>query len=156
MNQDDEITRRDFFAAVGHATLLIGAGSLGILSLDYLSPNVLLEPLAEVNVGRPEIYPPDSVTLLSKHKVFIVRSPEGPFHALSAVCTHLGCLTKYRTKERDIACPCHGSSFNATDGLVRSGPAPSPLHNLKLTLSERNELWVNRNVIVKPGTRLKV
>lgn len=154
--ENGDLTRRQFFARVGHVTLLLGAGSLGLLSLNYLSPNVLLEPPAEVNVGRPDLFPPGSVTLLAQHKVFIVRSADGPFHALSAVCTHLGCLTAFWAGAGIIACPCHGSRFNPADGRVIAGPAPRPLPSLKLELSDRNEIWVNRSVIVEPGAILKV
>jgi len=150
------LNRREFLAATGHAALLIGLGGLGVLSLDFLSPNVLLEPPAEVNIGHPDQYSPGSVTLLAEHKVFIIRAPDGPFHALSMVCTHLGCLTGYRTGAGMIVCPCHGSRFNPADGSVMGGPAPRPLPNLKMTLSERGELWVNRAEVVEPGTVLKV
>ena len=156
MDENGDITRRKFFATLGHLTLLAGAGSLGLLSLNYLSPNVLLEPPAEANVGRPDLFPPGSVTLLPKQKIFIVRSAEGPFHALSAVCTHLGCLTAFWAGAGIIACPCHGSRFNPADGSVIAGPAPHPLPSLKLELSDRNEIWVNRSIIVEPGTILKV
>lgn len=148
--------RRLFLTRLGHATLLIGAGGLGVLSLDFLSPNVLLEPPAEVNIGRPDEFAPETVTLLSRHRVFIVRSPQGPFHALSAVCTHLGCMTGYRASSGIIACPCHGSRFDPADGSVLSGPAPVPLPTLELRLSEQGFLWVNRTVRVEPGTILKV
>jgi Rieske Fe-S protein len=45
--------------------------------------------------------------------------------AFSAKCTHQGC-----TVEPDgakLACPCHGSVYEATTGKVLRGPAPAPL-----------------------------
>ena len=151
---DDD--RRMFLTRLGHAALLVGMGGLGVLSLDYLSPNILLEPPAEVNVGRPDEFTPGTVTLLAQHRVFIVRSADGPFHALSAVCTHLGCMTGFRASAGVIACPCHGSKFNAVDGTVLDGPAPVPLVTLELRLSEQGFLWVNRTAQVAAGTILKV
>ncbi len=153
---DPDPNRRNFLSKMGHIALILGAGGLGVLSLDFLSPNLLLEPPSRVKVGRPEEFSPGSVTLLSKHKVFIVRSDNGPFIALSAVCTHLGCMTGYRSSSRIIACPCHGSTFNSHDGSVIDGPAPSALPSLELTLSEQGYLWVNRTQIIEPGRVLKV
>lgn len=153
---DSDLNRRDFISKVGHIALILGAGGLGALSLDFLSPNLLLEPPKMVKAGRPEEFAPGSVTLLSQHKVFIVRTEDGPFLALSAVCTHLGCMTGYRSSSKIIACPCHGSKFNPADDSVIDGPAPTPLPSLELTLSEKGNLWVNRTQIIEPGRLLKV
>ena len=61
----------------------------------------------------------------------IYRDDTGALHALSARCTHLGCLVRFNDAERAWECPCHGSRF-ATDGAVLQGPANKPLqaHNL--------------------------
>ncbi len=147
--------RRAFLAKLGHTTLLLGAGAMGLISLDFLSPNVLLEPPSEVKIGRPEDFAPGSVTLLAKQKVFIVRTTEGSIHALSSVCTHLGCITGYRASERVIVCPCHGSKFNPANGSVVGGPAPQSLPSLELHLAHDGFLWVNRAVTVEPGTMMR-
>ena len=75
-----------------------------------------------VNAGRPDSYPPDSVHLDPATGIFLMRVPEG-FYALSAVCTHLGCMTAWKPDLGIIACPCHGSKFR-TDGTKIEGPAP--------------------------------
>ncbi|EFL21437.1 Rieske family iron-sulfur cluster-binding protein, partial [Streptomyces himastatinicus ATCC 53653] len=54
------------------------------------------------------------------------RDEEGALHALSARCTHLGCLVRFDDAERTWECPCHGSRF-AVDGSVLQGPAVHPL-----------------------------
>ncbi|MGW5198449.1 FAD-dependent oxidoreductase [Streptomyces spiralis] len=54
------------------------------------------------------------------------RDDEGNLHALSARCTHLGCLVSFNSAERAWECPCHGSRFD-TDGQVIQGPATRPL-----------------------------
>jgi cytochrome b6-f complex iron-sulfur subunit len=48
--------------------------------------------------------------------------------ALSAICTHQGCTVGYNSGRADIECPCHGSVFS-TSGGVLVGPASSPLRS---------------------------
>ncbi|MFM9372697.1 FAD-dependent oxidoreductase [Streptomyces sp. Da 82-17] len=54
------------------------------------------------------------------------RDDAGKLTALSARCTHLGCLVHYNDAEQTWECPCHGSRFG-TDGSVLQGPATQPL-----------------------------
>ena len=50
----------------------------------------------------------------------------GQQHAVSATCTHMGCLVSFDEVERTWECPCHGSRFGL-DGAVLQGPATLPL-----------------------------
>ncbi|WP_250002965.1 FAD-dependent oxidoreductase [Actinoplanes sp. M2I2] len=54
------------------------------------------------------------------------RDRAGELHAVSARCTHLGCIVSFNDAETTWDCPCHGSRF-ATDGTVIHGPAVRPL-----------------------------
>jgi Rieske Fe-S protein len=54
------------------------------------------------------------------------RDDEGRLHAVSAVCTHLGCIVAWNSAELTWDCPCHGSRF-APDGAVVHAPAVDPL-----------------------------
>ena len=54
------------------------------------------------------------------------RDDQGELHALSARCTHLGCIVAWNNAERTWDCPCHGSRFD-TDGRVLEGPATADL-----------------------------
>ncbi len=78
--------------------------------------------------------------------IYVVRTAEG-FFALSAICTHLGCLTAYKPELGIIACPCHGSKFK-TDGVKIEGPAPRPLPWLRMWLSDDGNLMVDRSSAV--------
>ncbi|MBC6445633.1 FAD-dependent oxidoreductase [Actinokineospora xionganensis] len=56
----------------------------------------------------------------------VYRDETGQVHAVSARCTHLGCLVRFNDQERSWDCPCHGSRFDV-DGVVLEGPATKPL-----------------------------
>ena len=61
----------------------------------------------------------------------VYRDDAGAVHAVSARCTHLGCLVHFNDAERAWECPCHGSRF-AVDGSVIQGPANRPLERKDL------------------------
>jgi glycine/D-amino acid oxidase-like deaminating enzyme/nitrite reductase/ring-hydroxylating ferredoxin subunit len=54
------------------------------------------------------------------------RDERGQLHALSARCTHLGCIVSWNRAERTWDCACHGSRFGA-GGEAIQGPAVRPL-----------------------------
>lgn len=56
----------------------------------------------------------------------VYRDERGGLHAVSARCTHLGCIVDFNSAERSWDCPCHGSRFGI-DGAVLAGPAVAPL-----------------------------
>jgi cytochrome b6-f complex iron-sulfur subunit len=148
------IDRRDFFnEIVASAFGIAGLGSL-ILTYQYLSPNALFEPSLIFHAGAPDLYPINSVTYIAEQEVYIVHIPEG-FYAVSAICTHLGCITQWAPEANMIACPCHGSKFQS-DGTKIEGPAPAPLLHWAITLTQSGDLLVNKTETVRYGQALKV
>ncbi|WP_329129724.1 FAD-dependent oxidoreductase [Streptomyces sp. NBC_01476] len=72
--------------------------------------------------------PPGSgaVVRAGGRRLAVYRDEDGAAHAVSARCTHLGCLVAFNDAERSWDCPCHGSRFGI-DGTVTHGPAVRPL-----------------------------
>jgi cytochrome b6-f complex iron-sulfur subunit len=155
------IDRREFFVRIGLGSMGIAAAGTAVFGYQFLSPNVLYEPSPVVNMGKPESYQMDSVTLDVDARIFVIHAKEG-FFALNAVCTHLGCLTAWKPDLGIIACPCHGSKFavfqpaDKKPGDKIEGPAPKPLPWLKMSLSEEGELIVDRAEEIRPQTFVRV
>ncbi len=149
------ISRRYFLEAVGFGAIGIAAAGSIVLSGEYLSPNAVKEPPTRFRAGSPEDYPPGSVTLDKEQKVYIIRAKEGYFYAVSAVCTHLGCITNWKSEDGIIACPCHGSKFDL-NGNVIAGPAPRSLPRFSISLDDRGQLIVDKSIVVGEDVTLKV
>lgn len=151
---EEGVSRRDFFNEIASGALGFTAlGSL-VVTYKYLSPNALFEPPTKFRAGNPNLYPVNSVTYLVDQQVFIVRTPEG-FYAVSAVCTHLGCITQWKPEVNRIACPCHGSKFKS-DGTKIEGPAPRSLPHFLISLTPDGELLVDKLETLQPGNAFRV
>jgi len=68
-------------------------------------------------------------------KPTVVSRRNGEFTALSAVCTHLGCIVAYNAGENTFICPCHGGEYDR-DGNVIDGPPPQPLERLAIRVED--------------------
>ena len=149
-----EISRRDFLNDVAAGALGIAGLGAMVVTYRYLSPNALFEPSTTFRAGNPDLYPVNYVTFNQDQQVYIVRTQEG-FYAVSAVCTHLGCITQWKPDANLIACPCHGSKFKS-DGTKVEGPAPRSLPHFGITLTPDGELLVDKMETIKPEQALKV
>lgn len=147
----ERLSRRTFLSWLGWGNLVV-SGLLSLLGgLRYLLPNVMYPPVV-FKIGRPEDYPEDSKTFLREEKLFIIREKDG-FHAMSAICTHLGCSVN--TVDWGYRCLCHGSKFD-NRGVNFAGPAPKPLPFFKMYLASDGQLLVDSSKIVSRETILKV
>jgi len=152
--EEGEINRRDFFNEIAGTAIGIAALGAMVVTYRYLSPNALFEPSMSFRAGNPDLYPVNSVTYLQDQQVYIIRAREG-FYAVSAVCTHLGCITQWKPESNLIACPCHGSKFKS-DGTKIEGPAPRSLPHFAIALTADGELRVNKLETIDPAQVLRV
>ncbi|MFC9351923.1 Rieske (2Fe-2S) protein [Arthrobacter sp. NPDC057013] len=75
--------------------------------------------LSEINVGG-------TATGKANGRTVVVFRPEDrKVVAYDATCTHAGCPVA--PAGTNFECPCHGSTFNGSDGSVVTGPARRPL-----------------------------
>lgn len=74
-----------------------------------------------------ELAPGDAAIMkINGDNVAAFRDEDGTLHAVSAVCTHMGCIVGWNETDRTWDCPCHGSRFELS-GEVIHGPATQPL-----------------------------
>jgi cytochrome b6-f complex iron-sulfur subunit len=65
----------------------------------------------------------------------LMMTADGQYHAVSAVCTHLGCTVQYRTDLHEVWCACHNGMYDVT-GRNISGPPPRPLETFDVYIKE--------------------
>ncbi|MEW6378921.1 MAG: Rieske 2Fe-2S domain-containing protein [bacterium] len=86
-------------------------------------PDVVQINGAEIPVGRSKVINyKNTPTIIIRNGQDIV--------ALTAVCTHLGCIVQWDEVSQEIVCPCHAAKYDL-NGNVKSGPAPKPLTLVK-------------------------
>jgi len=84
--------------------------------------------------------------------VYVVADAKG-MYAISAVCTHLGCVVH---KDRNgFACPCHGSRYDR-EGKVEKGAASRNLSWYQISMLPDGHLQVNKKNVVKPGVKFRL
>jgi thiosulfate dehydrogenase (quinone) large subunit len=65
--------------------------------------------------------------------------------AYQAVCTHAGCTVGFDPTSGLLACPCHGAAFDPRQaGAVVTGPAPTPLAPVQITVGPDGGLYTSR------------
>jgi nitrite reductase/ring-hydroxylating ferredoxin subunit len=153
-NDGKGVNRRDFLNEITAAALGITGLGGAVVTLNYISPNVLFEPPARFRIGPPEDYPVNSVNFLREQQVFIVRTVNG-FFAVSAICTHLGCITEWKPDDNLIECPCHGSRYTR-EGTKVAGPAPRSLPHFNIQLGPDGQLVVDKMNTIPESQILRV
>jgi Rieske Fe-S protein len=74
----------------------------------------------------------------------LIQTSTGEYHAMSAVCTHLGCTVQYRSDLRQVWCACHNGMYDI-NGRNVSGPPPRPLEAFEVQV-RGDEIFVRRKL----------
>ncbi|MGH9367357.1 MAG: ubiquinol-cytochrome c reductase iron-sulfur subunit [Thermoanaerobaculia bacterium] len=168
MKKSDE-DRREFLWKLGIGSGIAALGAQTVASMRSLVPNVSYDAPTTVKLGLPHDFP-DGLKFLPDQRLFVFREGN-TFHAISAVCTHLGCTVRAEAMPQvetgsvggqplrlthRFLCPCHGSRYTGDGGNV-SGPAPRPLAWYHLSVSpEDGQLVVDLARTVERDFRLTV
>jgi len=162
-------SRRTFLDRLGLGALLAAIGGQATMMLRALVPDVLYEPPRRFKIGAPDQFP-QGATFLESERLFIFREQQ-TFHAISAVCTHLGCTVKMIQlnppqqveirgetvqEKQEFHCPCHGSKYYG-EGTPYAGPAPERLawYHMELAADD-GQIVVNLTEPVNQDFRLTV
>jgi cytochrome b6-f complex iron-sulfur subunit len=143
MNNGQKISRRRFLDWLLTGGLVAWVVGLVAPALAYVWPAQRRGPSVQtVSAGKADDFAEwqTKIVAVAGHPVIVIRTPQG-FRALSAICTHLGCIVGWDAQRRQIACPCHAGFFDVA-GKVVSGPPPRPL-------PEHGVAVVNNEVLVK-------
>lgn len=102
-------------------------------------------------VGKPTDFKPrvpKKLTLKNGAVIYVTREAAAAYTAVSAVCTHQGCLIAWEQGQQQYVCPCHGSAFSHS-GQVVKGPAKRPLPNLPVAV-KGGQVLVSAGAAPKP------
>jgi cytochrome b6-f complex iron-sulfur subunit len=125
-----DCSRRRFLLACLGGIAAVGAGLALYPIYRYLAPNKTGSNEEKVRIPESDILPGDAKFFDFRGATgVIVHKRSGELIALSAVCTHLGCIVQWEKAKQDFLCPCHGGRYTE-DGVVISGPPPRPLGKL--------------------------
>jgi Rieske Fe-S protein len=146
----EPIPRRDMLGRLSLLSMLsaLAFAMFGMLRLPKAA--VLASPSKKVRLTLPEALAPGEPFVPPGRSLAVFRDGDG-VHAISTICTHLGCIV--RATAGGFECPCHGSGFNP-DGTVRQGPAPRPLDWLDVRI-DGGTIVVDEAAIVERGTKVQ-
>jgi cytochrome b6-f complex iron-sulfur subunit len=141
-----EPTRRSFLSKLFAGTLLAWmGGAVGAVVAYLFPPSEVSSALGpqRVKVGRPDdILPGEGkLMLVDDEPVWVVRVGTG-FVAMSAWCTHKGCVIKWDEQGQLFRCPCHEGQFDERGNVV-SGLPLRALIRFRVGLV-RGDLYVSR------------
>jgi cytochrome b6-f complex iron-sulfur subunit len=125
--------RRNFlFIMLGGLGALLAAAA-GWPLFRFLSP-IAATGGSQVAIPRSEVVSGKAHFFDYHGKPAVVLQPAaGKFIALSAICTHLGCVVAWKEQDNEFECPCHGGRFSP-EGQVLGGPPPKPLESIAVVL----------------------
>jgi cytochrome b6-f complex iron-sulfur subunit len=137
--------RRRVLQVIGSSAGLVFAGGLASCEQTGSPPT---GPVSGGNVSALQVG-----RLLVMSNIAVGLDSNGVY-AMSAVCTHAGCLLDdgAHTIAAGLDCPCHGSTFDG-DGAVTKGPARDPLQHYLVTIAADGSITVDGSQPVDASVR---
>ncbi len=105
-------------------------------SAELSSDTVLAGKIGELKPNTGKIF------RFGSRPALLVLTSDGKYHAMSGVCTHLGCTVQYRSDLHNVWCACHNGMYDLT-GRNLSGPPPRPLEDYDVFV-KGDEIYVQR------------
>jgi len=150
--------RRKFLEVIiGAIGGLMGA-AVGVPAVAYIVGPALkkntatwlrLGAVSKVEIGVPTLF---KVTVESQAgwtksqdelSAYVLTEDGQTYIAMSNICTHLGCRSRWIPEQERFFCPCHNGIFDK-HGNVVSGPPPRPLDRFETKL-EGDILYIQNN-----------
>ena len=129
-------SRRKFLGVCLAGATVAAVAATGYPVLGYLAPRSgkvgtgkLVFATSEIPEGEAKFFEYEGSSAV------LVRTKAGALLALSAVCTHMGCIVQWEKDQQDFLCPCHAGHYSP-DGAVTSGPPPKPLAKIHFSVAD--------------------
>ncbi len=122
-----------------------------IVPPDVASTWLFVTTLAELGVNGVRFATESIVGYVIRNDGDVGESlSEGPVIAMSAACTHMGCIVQWQDSDRKYHCPCHGGLFTEYGKVDKSSTIPyvAPLPRLEAKV-------VDGKVFVRVPTSIK-
>lgn len=133
-----------------------GAATSLLLVLPVGCNNSVSPPGGPVPGGNVSETAVGALRVLAGEVVVLGRDATG-LYAMSASCTHAGCLISVAgaPNQESLSCPCHGSQFDA-NGAVTRGPAGAPLQHYQVDVASDGTITIHGDEPVSAETRTPV
>jgi len=144
------LSRRTLLSLAGSSTGLFVLGA-AVPGCGPPTGSPITGPVSAANVSALSIG-----TMITMSNIVLARDANG-IYAMSAVCTHAGCLLddSSQTIAAGLYCPCHGSTFDG-DGAVTRGPARASLEHYAVTIAADGTITVDGSQLVSSAARTPV
>lgn len=107
-----------------------------------------------IDAGNVSLVTAGTLTILRGSNLVLGRDANG-LYAMSAVCTHAGCIVGNSPTGKGVYCGCHGSAFDS-NGAVTKGPAGSPLQHYQVDLASDGTITIQGSMPISSTARTAV
>lgn len=157
-----ELTRRQFCVVGGCSLLATACGNdAKPAPADMATAQDLAAPIDDLeqptcsgkfNAGPQSTLLVGQTRYFACASMFVLRDALG-IYAMTAICTHEGCIVNFVDAQQGFACPCHSSTFDF-NGEVTNLPAPHPLQHYSCSFDSADNIIVDTFLPVSSTVRL--